>query len=84
MVLLCRECLCVEVFGSQQEVVAGVSLEQKLEMRQQNVVGDLWGSSYPRSLVGTTYPLFLLLVEEAGKCKQSQKGKVLQSTKSEG
>lgn len=39
LVLLCRECLCVKVFGSQQEVVAGVSLEQKLEMRQQNCCG---------------------------------------------
>lgn len=28
--------LCVEVFGSQQEMVTGGSLEQKLEIRQQN------------------------------------------------
>lgn len=35
--------LCVEVLGSQQEMMAGGSLEQKLEIRQQNCC-DLWGS----------------------------------------
>lgn len=76
--------LCLEVFGSQQEIVAGRSLEQKLELGSRTVESDLWGSSCPQSLVGTTYPFLLLLMEKAEKCKQSQKQKVLQSAKNKG
>lgn len=66
--------LCVEVFGSQQEMMAEGSLEQKLEIRQQNCC-DLWGSSHPQSLVGTTYLYLLLLMEKAEKCKQTRRRK---------
>lgn len=67
--------LCVEVCSFQQEMVAGGSLGQKLGISPQNCeCCRLWGNPDPQSC-----PFFLLLVEEAEKRNQSQKGKQLQS-----